>query len=1068
MTIEPQMLDTVEWRQVGPFRGGRVVAVAGDPVDSQVFYFGACSGGVWKSDDGGAYWENVSDGFFNTAAVGAIAVSTSDPNVIYAGTGEACIRGNVSHGDGVYKSTDAGQTWRNMGLRDTHHIGRIRIHPSDPDVVYVAALGHAFGSNAERGVYRSKDGGENWEKVLFRSNEAGSVDLSMDPHNPRVLYASVWQALRQPWKMTSGGPGSGIFKSTDGGDTWTEITRNPGLPEGTVGRVGVAMSPAKRERVWALIEASYEDAGLYCSDDGGASWERINAERALVQRPWYYSHVFADPRDPETVFIMNLKAWRSTDGGRSFDEMTMPHGDNHDLWIDPNDTQRMIQGNDGGACVSFNAGGTWSTIYNQPTSQFYHIDVDDQFPYRIYATQQDNSAISSPSRSLKGPIRWGDCYPCGNAESGHVAVRRDNPNIVFTGAIGSSPGGGDSLLRYDHETGQVRIVSIWPEASYGLGVGELKHRFQWTYPIVISPHDPGVMYACANVVFRSEDEGSSWETISPDLTRNDRSKMEKSGGPLTGDMTGVEHYGTIFAFAESPHEQGVLWAASDDGLVHLSRDGGTSWDEVTPEGLPDDALIGTLELSHHDPETVYLAATRYKFDDTKPYFFKTNDSGKNWTEIARGIPENDFTRVIREDPVRRGLLYAGTETGIHVSYDDGGSWQSLRGNTSPGKGLPLPVVPVHDLKIKDNELVAGTHGRSFWILDDLALVRQLDQTQEDDAVLFEPAATYRIAPPMDIARPTAKGKNYHVTLAVRGVFYDKEQKDGTTRRVFLDSGTNPPDGVGVDYWLKGDQSEGDVKLSFTDADGAPVNSYTTKTKDEKKNEDDSDHKEQWITASAGMNRFVWNMHFPDGLQVPGDKLAEKGAKGPLVSPGSYRVHLSIGDKTWSKDFELLSDPRISTPKEDYEEQLALLLRIQEKMVETNGGINRLRNVRSQVDELAARAGGNDSWKAIAEAAERVKEKLPDIEEELINTKSVKGSDQINAGTRLNVKLAELTSVVSSADAAPTRQSYDVFEDLSGRIDTQIGRLQDVIDTDVRELIDLAHELEIPPIVPTPA
>ena len=1068
MTIDSQLLDSIEWRQVGPFRGGRVVAVAGDPVDSQVFYFGACSGGVWKSEDGGTYWENVSDGFFNTAAVGALAVSGSDPNVIYAGTGESCIRGNVSHGDGVYKSTDAGKTWRNMGLRDTRHIGRIRIHPSDPDVVYVAALGHAFGSNAERGVFRSKDGGETWENVLFRSERAGAIDLSMDPHNPRVLYVAVWQALRQPWTMTSGGPDSGLFKSTDGGDTWTEITRNRGLPEGTIGRVGVAMSPAKRERVWALIEAQYEDAGLYRSDDGGASWERINTDRALMQRPWYYSHVFADPRDPETVFVMNLKAWRSTDGGRSFDEMTMPHGDNHDLWIDLENTQRMIQGNDGGACVTFNGGGTWSSIYNQPTSQFYHIAVDNRFPYRIYATQQDNSAISSPSRSLKGPIRWSDCYPCGNAESGHVAVRPDNPNIVYTGAIGSSPGGGDSLLRYDRETGQVRIISIWPEASYGLGVGELKYRFQWTYPIVISPHDPGVMYACANVVFRSENEGSSWETISPDLTRNDRSKMERSGGPLTGDMTGVEHYGTIFAFAESPHEPGVLWAASDDGLVHLSRDGGRSWQDVTPEGLPDDALIGALECSGHDPATVYLSATRYKFDDTRPYLLKTNDSGKSWTEITNGIPGDDFTRVIREDTVRPGLLYAGTETGVYVSYDDGESWQSLRGTTSQGLGQPLPVVPVHDLKIKDNELVAGTHGRSFWILDDLALLRQLDRTREDDALLFEPGPTYRIAPPMDIARPTAKGKNYHVTLAVRGVFYDEEKEDGTTRRVFLDSGTNPPDGVVVDYWIKSEQLDGEIKLSFTDAAGVPVNSYTTAPKAKKKNEDDSEHKAPTITAAAGMNRFVWNMRYPDGLQVPGDKLAEKGAKGPLAAPGSYRVHLSIGDKTWSRDFELLPDPRVQAAGEDYGEQLKMLLRIQAKIVETNAAVNRLRNLRSQVDELTARANGNDSWNAIVQAADRVRDKLPPIEEELINTKSVKGSDQINAGTRLNVKLAELTSVVSSADAAPTKQSYDVFEDLSGRIDTQIGRLQEVIDTDVRELIDLAHELEIPPIVPSPA
>lgn len=745
----------------------------------------------------------------------------------------------------------------------------------------------------------------------------------------------------------------------------------------------------------------------------------------------------------------------------------MPHGDNHDLWIDSNDTRRMIQGNDGGACVTFNAGETWSSIYNQPTSQFYHIDVDNQFPYRIYATQQDNSAISSPSRSLNGPINWSDCYPCGNAESGYVAVRPDNANIVYTGAIGSSPGGGDSLLRYDHETGQVRIVSIWPEASYGLGVDELKYRFQWTYPIVISPHDPEVIYACANVVFRSDDDGSSWNIISPDLTRNDRSKMGRSGGPLTGDMTGVEHYGTIFAFSESHHDAGVFWAASDDGLVHLSQDHGKTWNDVTPQCLPDDALIGTLECSIHDPDTLYLSATRYKFDDTKPYLLKTNDSGTTWTKITDGIPDDDFTRVIREDRMRRGLLYAGTETGIYISYDDGASWQSLRGNTSTGQGQPLPIVPVHDLKIKGNELVAGTHGRSFWILDDLALVRQLDGPREDEAILFQPAPTYRIASPMDIARPTAKGKNYHVTLGVRGVFYDRTMTDGTSRRIFLDSGTNPPNGVVIDYWLKEAHSDDRIKLSLTHPNGALINSYITNDKSENANFDDPSLQTSTITAVAGMNRFVWDMHYPDGPQVPGDKLAEKGVKGPLVTPGNYKVNLSIGENTYSKGIELLPDPRIYTSQEDYEEQLSLLLRIQEKMTETNRGINRLRNTRTQMDELTTRASGNESWKAISENTKRVKDKLPDIEEALINTKSVKGSDQINAGTRLNVKLAELTSVVSSADSAPTKQSYEVFEDLSDRIDRQLSRLQEVIDTDVKELIDLSHELEIPPIVPSP-
>ena len=530
--IDASVLNTLEWRCIGPHRGGRVVAVVGDPIDPMVFYFGACAGGVWKTTDGGTYWENVSDGFFNTAAVGAIAVAESDSNVIYAGTGESCIRGNVSHGDGVYRSTDGGKTWAHLGLEDTRHIGRIRVHPQNADTVYVAALGHAFGPNRQRGVFRSYDGGKSWDRVLFRSENAGAIDLSMDPNNPRILYAAIWEARRTPWSLTSGGPDSSLYKSTDGGDTWTELTHSPGMPQGIKGRIGVAVSPARPDRVWALIEA--EDGALLRSDDGGATWERVSEDRALMQRPWYYHHVFANPQDPETVWVLNFKVWKSDDGGRNFTDMPMPHGDHHDLWIDPRNPQRMIEGNDGGACVSFNGGATWSTIYNQPTAQFYHLTTDTRFPYRVYGTQQDNTAITVPSRSYKGAIVWKDSYEVGSSESGHIAVRPDNPNVVYSGAIGSAPGGGGVLLRYDHGTDQVRIITVWPELYYGgWGAKDLKHRFQWTYPIVISPHDPNVLYVAGNRVFRSTNEGTSWEAISPDLTRNDVTKQEASGGPIT-------------------------------------------------------------------------------------------------------------------------------------------------------------------------------------------------------------------------------------------------------------------------------------------------------------------------------------------------------------------------------------------------------------------------------------------------------------------------------------------------------------------------------------------------------
>ena len=630
------MLATLRWRSIGPPRGGRTVAVAGHPTEPMVFYFGACAGGVWKTTDGGTYWENVSDGYFNTAAVGAVAVSDSDPNVVYVGTGESCIRGNVSHGDGVYRSTDGGATWTHLGLSDTRHIARVRVHPNNPDLVYVAALGHAYGPNEQRGVFRSSDGGASWENVLFRSPNAGAIDLSMDPNNPRILYASIWQALRQPWMFTSGGPDSGLFRSTDGGDTWTEITGRPGLPSGLKGRIGVAASPARTGRVWAIVEA--KDRGVYRSDDGGDTWEKTSDEAALHQRPWYYHHIFADPNDPETVYVLNLKAWKSTDGGRTFSEITTPHGDNHDLWIDPNDGRRMIEGNDGGACVSFNGGDTWSTIYNQLTSQFYHITTDNQFPYRVYATQQDNAAISVPSRSYKGGITWQDAYNVGHSESGHIAVHPDDPNIVYSGAIGSAPGGGDTMLKYDHRSGQSQIVSIWPEPMHGSGSKEHRYRFQWTYPLFFSPHDSNVLYAAGNRVFRSRDGAMSWETVSPDLTRADETKMEPSGGPVTLDTSGVEVYGTIFSLAESPLAQGELWAGSDDGLVHVSRDNGATWTDVTPDGLPEWSLITAIRPSVHARDTVYLSATRYRLHDNSPYLYRTTDGGVSWQCISGDMP----------------------------------------------------------------------------------------------------------------------------------------------------------------------------------------------------------------------------------------------------------------------------------------------------------------------------------------------------------------------------------------------------------------------------------------------
>ena len=747
---------------------------------------------MWKTEDGGTYWENVSDGYFNSAAVGAIAVSDSEPSVVYAGMGEATIRLDVTHGDGVYRSNDGGHSWVHLGLEDTRHISSLRIHPTNPDIVYVAALGHAFGPNEQRGVFRSKNGGKDWDRILYKSENAGAGDLSIDPVNPNFLVASIWQVRRNFWNLSSGGPDSGLWRSRDGGDTWEDVSSNPGLPDLPFGKIGVAISPAKPGRIYATIEA--HEPGVYRSDDYGDTWELVSDNRDLQGRPWYYQHIFADPQDADTAWVLNYGAWKSIDGGKTWTEVNTPHGDNHDLWIDPRNPRRLIEGNDGGACVSYNGGETFSTIYNQMTSQFYHLTTDTQFPYRVYGTQQDNSAISVPSRSHKGAIPWGDCYTTGSSESGYIVVDPTNPNIVISGAIGSSPGGGGNMLRYDHSTGQVRIITVWPELNTGFGPVDARYRFQWTYPIQFSPHDPGVLYAAGNVVFRSTDQGESWEPISPDLTRNDPDKLQPSGGEITGDASGAETYCTVFSFLESPHEKGVFWAGSDDGLVHISRDGGANWDNITPPELEEWTRVDMIEVSPHDPATAYLAGTRYKFDDNRPFLFKTSDYGATWESITSNLPQDDFTRCIREDTARQGLLFVGTELGIYVSYDDGGTWHSMQGN--------LPVVPVYDLAIKNDDLVAATHGRSFWIMDGISQLRQVSgDFADEDIHLVEPPTKIRLAAPFR-GRDGTPTKNYQLALGAAVAFVDTKGEYGEPQRKMLDAGENEPAGVRVWYWLK--------------------------------------------------------------------------------------------------------------------------------------------------------------------------------------------------------------------------------------------------------------------------
>jgi photosystem II stability/assembly factor-like uncharacterized protein len=1070
--VDPALLKSLEWRLIGPFRGGRVVAVAGDPSDAEVFYFGSTGGGVWKTNDGGLYWENISDGFFKRASVGSIAVAASDPNVIYVGMGEATIRGNVSHGDGVYKSTDRGKTWEHLGLENTRHIGKVQVHPHNPDLVYVAALGHAHGPNAERGVYRSQDGGKTWEQVLFRSDKAGAIDLAMDPNNPRILFASFWETLRLPHTLISGGEDSGLFKSSDGGDTWTEITSNPGLPKGLLGKIGVAISPAKEGRVWAIVEA--EDGALFRSDDGGESWQRLSEERGLRQRAWYYQHIYADPQDAETLWVLNVQAWKSVDGGRTFFDVAFPHGDHHDLWIDPANPRRMIEGNDGGACITLNGGESWSNIFNQPTAEFYHVTTDSQVPYRVYGAQQDNTTISVPSRSPRAGITQSDLYEVGGGESGYVAVRADNPDIVYAGNYQGY------LTRYDHRSGQQQNIAVWPELASGEGARDQKYRFQWTYPIMLSPHDPNILYVTGNHVFRSTDEGSSWEVISPDLTRNDITKMEPSGGPITRDNTGAEYYGTIFAFAESPLQRGLFWAGSDDGLVHISRDNGRKWEDVTPKDLPKWALITIIEPSPHDPATAYVAATCYKLDDYRPYLFKTNDHGETWTKITTGIPENIFTRAVREDPKRRGLLYAGTETGLYVSFDDGEHWQPLR--------LNLPVVPIHDLVIKDDDLVAATHGRSFWILDDVTPLRQVSEDMQNSAAyLFKPRPATRFITTFGFSRPASFGKFYRLTGATMATSRRKKKPDGETVDVYLDAGKNPPDGVIVTYYLK-QKPEDEVKLTFLDAGGKEIRTFSSEGKngqsssaedasegasDEiptaaevvKSEKKDEEKKEPRVAKEAGANRFTWDLHYPDPAKIEGYVAGENVMTGPIVAPGTYQVRLTVGDQTFTETFEVQKDPRVPATQADLEAQFELRFKIWEKLSETHDAINTLRNLRQQIEEWERRTEGQKDHEVVARAGKSLKDKLFAVEDELVQWKAKSRQDTLNLPVKLNAKLAALSGVVASADTAPTRQEYELFDDLVARIDVQLKRLREILDREVAAFNKLIRESNVPALIP---
>ena len=1019
----------LEWRCIGPFRGGRVVAVAGDPRQQNVFYFGACAGGVWKSDDAGTYWQNISDGWFNTASVGALAVSDADPNVIYAGTGETTIRLDVTHGDGVYRSTDAGRSWTHLGLGDTRHIAKVRIHPEDPDVAWVAALGHAFGPNRERGVYKTVDGGRNWRQVLFKSEKAGAIDLSVDVNNPRILYAAFWEAYRNFWDISSGGPDSGLWMSEDGGDSWRDVSRNLGLPDGIRGKIGVAASPSRPGRVWALMEAT-SGGGMFRSDDYGATWEHVAVNDELISRGWYYMHLTPDPLDGDTVYVNNLNLWKSIDGGRNYEQISTPHGDNHDLWVDPNNPQRMIQGNDGGACVSLNGGSTWSTQFNQPTAQFYRMAADSRDPYVVYGTQQDNSSVAVPSRSPRTSITWGDCWPAGTGESGYIAVRPDNPDVLYVGAIGSSPGGGNSLQRYDHGAQQIRMITTWPESLRGEPTSKDRYRFAWTYPIVISPHDPDTIYIGGNQVMRSSNEGQSWEEISPDLTRADPETLIASGGPVNREAVGAETYATVFALAESPQYEGLLWAGSDDGLVHITRDGGETWTNVTPPELQTRSMVSTIEASPHDAGTAWMACTRYKLDDTRPMLWRTRDYGVSWEAINSGIRADDFTRVIREDSERPGLLYAGSETGVYISFNSGDDWQALQ--------LNLPVAPVYDLLVKDSDLIAATHGRSFWILDDLTALRQL-QTSPGETTLLTPRPAIRLMPKVfERAFGGVPGKTYMGTLGVIAAYTEDKSEENQVTRSYLDSGCNPPKGAVLTWWLN-DVPEQPIRIEVLDESGRIVRSFRSlddETRAAQRELPPGAPREVFLTARAGWNRFVWDLRYEDATRLAAHDVHSGDVAGPMALPGNYLIRLSGGDQVLETSLEIGLDPLSDTPPEDLHAQFDLLLQIRDLLSETHEAVNRMRNVRSS---LVALAGREDLGEDTTNRAKELHDQVLDIEKELMLPDLKPGwPDYLNHGMQLAGKLAALTPVVASGDYRPTDQAHEVYAMYDGQIRTVLA------------------------------
>jgi photosystem II stability/assembly factor-like uncharacterized protein len=1010
----------LKYRLVGPFRGGRSLTASGVAGDPNTYYFGGTGGGVWKSIDGAMTWDPVFTKE-TVSSIGSLAVAPSDPNVVYVGTGEACIRSNISHGDGIFKTVDGGKTWKNIGLRDSRAIGKVIVDPRNADVVFVAALGHPFGPNSERGIFRTTDGGKTWEKVLYKDDNTGGIDVAFDPHNSHILFASLWEARRSPWGLSSGGPGSGIYRSNDGGTTWKQLEEH-GLPKAPYGRIGLAVA-ANSDRVYALIEAA--EGGLYRSDDSGETWQLLNNDRAFWQRAWYYMHVVADPQSADVVYIANVDFYKSTDGGHTFNKLKVPHGDNHSMWIDPTDTTRMIVTNDGGATVSLDGGKNWTREDNQPTGQFYHVITDSRSPYYLYGAQQDLGTVAIASRSDDGSIDRADWYSVGGGEAGYIAPYPPDPNIVYAGEYEGV------ITRFDKHNGQTKNISSQPEISDGGGAAPLEQRFQWTAPIVVSPHDPNTLYHAGERLFKTMDGGMHWEAISPDLTRNDKSKQQVSGGPIDKDDSGTEYYDTIFAVAESPLTKGLIWVGTDDGLIHITRDAGKSWSNITPKGLADWSRISQIDASPYDAGTAYVAVDRHQSDDMHPYIYKTSDYGKTWTRINKGIPDTTFVRAVREDPKKRGLLYAGTEAGVYVSFNDGAEWRSLQ--------LNLPTAPIHDLAVKNNDLVLATHGHAFWILDDISPLRQYsDEIAKQDMHLYTPGTATRY----------------------------QNSSEEPPKPILV--GQNPPPGALIYYFLK-EKPKGETTIEILDAAGSVIRKYSsnkTEELDEPLNPEDK-KPEKELKAETGLNRFLWDLRYSGSSRVPDYYLWEykDGSRGPLALPGKYQVRLTVDGKSTTQPFEVTMDPRVNVSEADLQKQFELLIQVRDQLSRVYDTVNQIQDVRAQMDGLRKRLPENSAVKPVLTAASELDKNMLVVRDVLAQMNIKSNEDSLAYPQRVDSKLSGLAMAIGvGTDSAPTEAEYRVFEKLKKQSDAAIAHWSEIQKTQLADFQKLMAGQNIQAIV----